>query len=94
MKLYSIHCGYYDRDIAGGIYESHCNLFLAAKDFADAKAKAKANPLFMAKKMHVDGMQELTTIDGYDICLVESKVDALVTGMNYADSKALNAPSA
>ena len=41
MKLYMVHCGFYDADICEGLYESHVNYFVAAEDFAGARARAK-----------------------------------------------------
>lgn len=77
MKLYSIHCGFYDSEAGDGIYESHLNLYVAAESFEDAKAKAKALPLYQKKRMHVDGMQEIRTVDGYH---VELKHDRKLDG--------------
>ncbi|MAJ44628.1 MAG: hypothetical protein CMF96_07790 [Candidatus Marinimicrobia bacterium] len=69
MKLYLIHAGFYDEKISNGIYESHANYFLAAKDLSEAKTKAKKIKEFKEKKMHIDGIIEVTNVDGYDIIL-------------------------
>lgn len=71
MKLYLVHCGFYDKEIVDGIYEMHVNLFVAAESFDDAKLRAKLLPEFKAKKMHVDGLQEITAVSGYQIKLEE-----------------------
>jgi len=71
MKLFLIHCGFYDRDICEGIYESHVNFFVAAESFEDARAKAKLLPEFKTKRMHVDGLQEVVAVSGYKVSLNE-----------------------
>lgn len=72
MKLYLVHCGFYDADLCDGIYESHVNFFVVAESFEDARARAKAFPEFKARRMHVDGIQEIQAVQGYDIRLNES----------------------
>ena len=72
MKLYLIHCGFYDPNLCGGLYEGHVNFFVVANSFEDARAKAKLIPEFLAKKMHVDGLQEVVAVGGYRIELQES----------------------
>jgi hypothetical protein len=69
MKFYLIHCGFSDDDVFDGIYESHVNFFVAARDFDEARAKARLNPLFKEKKMHLDGLQEVAAVDGYRVVL-------------------------
>lgn len=69
MKLYLVHCGFYDNEICDGLYESHVNFFVAAQSFEDARARAKQLPEFQLKRMHVDGLQEIQTIDGHRIFL-------------------------
>ncbi len=71
MKLYLIHCGFYDADLCGGLYESHVNFFVAANSFEEARAKAKLIPEFAAKRMHVDGLQEITAVNGHIVQLQE-----------------------
>lgn len=72
MKLYLIHCGFYDTDLCDGIYEGHVNFFVAAEDFDRARVRAKEIPEFKAKKMHVDGVQEVAVVGGYQIKLEQS----------------------
>jgi hypothetical protein len=71
VKLYLIHCGFYDADLCGGLYESHVNFFVAANSFDDAKSKAKLIPAFASKRMHIDGIQELTAVNGHVVQLKE-----------------------
>jgi hypothetical protein len=69
MKLFSVHCGFYDPEVLDGIYESHVNLFVVAESFEEARAKAKLEPVFKGKRMHVDGIQELEAVQGFRILL-------------------------
>lgn len=71
MKLYLVHCGYYDNSVLGGVYESHVNFFVVAESFEQARAKAKLNALYQEKRMHVDGLQQLDAIDGFRLTLTE-----------------------
>jgi hypothetical protein len=71
MKLFLVHCGYYDNDVCDGIYESHVNFFVSAVDFTEARTNAKLIPDFIDKKMHVDGLQEIQAVDGFRIELVQ-----------------------
>ena len=70
MKLYLIHVGFYDTEIMDGLYEQHTNYFVVAENVIDAKKKARQNSTYKRKKMHIDGIQELNIIDGYQIKLV------------------------
>ena len=70
MKLYSIHCGYYDEEISEGIYEFHINIPIVAKDLEEAKSKVRKNINFQKKKMHIDGIQEIKMVDGFKIELI------------------------
>lgn len=72
MKLYLVHCGFYDLEICDGLYESHVNFFVVAESFDDARAKAKLIPEFRAKKMHIDGLQEIVAVGGHRIQLEEA----------------------
>ncbi len=67
MNLYLIHCGYYDEEISGGIYEFHVNIPVVAETLDDAKKRVRLEPLFARKKMHIDGIQEVKTVAGYRI---------------------------
>ena len=72
MKLYLMHCGFYDMDICDGLYEGHVNFFVVAESPGDARTKAKSIPDFRTKKMHVDGLQEIVVVDGYRVSLEEA----------------------
>lgn len=74
MKLYLVHCGFYDSELCEGLYESHVNFFVAAASFEDARLKAKQIPAFKSKRMHVDGLQEICGVAGYRITLQEDAV--------------------
>lgn len=80
MKLYLVHCGFYDSDLCDGIYESHVNFFVVADNFENARLKVKNISSFKSKKMHVDGLQEITAIDGYRISLNE---DVALNGQTF-----------
>ena len=69
MKLYLIHCGFYDSNVGDGLYESHVNFFLSAESFEDAKSKAKMIPEFQEKRMHIDGLQEVQAVNGFRVHL-------------------------
>ncbi len=69
LKLYLVHCGFYDTELFDGIYESHVNFFVVASSFEDARAKVRLEPEFLKKKMHVDGLQEIRSVNGHKIDL-------------------------
>jgi len=69
MKLYLVHCGFYDLELCEGIYESHVNLLIVASDFDDAKVRVRENTEFKKRKMHVDGLQEISIVSGFNINL-------------------------
>lgn len=71
LKLYLVHCGFYDAEILDGVYESHVNFFVVAGDFEDARTKVRLQPDFVRKKMHVDGLQEIQVVDGHRLALQE-----------------------
>ena len=74
MHLYLIHCGFYDDATSfGGVFESHTNFFLVAHSPEDARQKAKASEFFKSKRMHVDGIQQIDAVDGFQIALVPDK---------------------
>ena len=69
MNLYMMHVGFYDHSIGEGIYESHINYFIAASDPKDAKTKVLALEEFQDRNMHIDGIKELDSVNGYKIIL-------------------------
>ena len=82
MKLFLIHVGFYDPEIIKGLYEQHSNYFVVAEDIREAQKKARQNPIYKRKKMHIDGIQELNVVDGFRITLVPEKTenDAVIYG--------------
>ncbi len=75
MKLFLIHVGFYDPEIIKGLYEQHSNYFVVAEDIKEAQKKARQNPIYKRKKMHIDGIQELNVVDGFRINLIPEKND-------------------
>lgn len=69
LKLFVVHCGFYDQDVLDGVYESHVNFVVAAASFEDARARVKLEPDFQRKKMHVDGLQLIEAAQGYRVRL-------------------------
>lgn len=39
MKLFLVHCGFYDSDLCDGLYEGHVNFFVTADSFEGARAQ-------------------------------------------------------
>jgi hypothetical protein len=66
-KLYLVHCGFYDLTLCDGVYEAHANYYVVADSFEDARAQAKAMPEFKERKMHVDGLQEISAVMGHHV---------------------------
>ncbi len=75
MKLYLIHCGFYDEEISDAIYEFHINLPVVAASLEEAKSKVRQNTIFQKKKMHIDGIQEISQVDGFrlDLAAIDDK---------------------
>lgn len=71
MRLYLVHCGYYDEAVSAGIYESHTNLFVVAESAEAARHRAKSAAIFRDRKMHVDGVLQIDAVDGYRVMLEE-----------------------
>ncbi|MBI2499906.1 MAG: DUF1543 domain-containing protein [Deltaproteobacteria bacterium] len=72
MKLFLVHCGFYDQKMSDekpNIFEGHHNFYVAAKDRHEAKEKAKQKSLYIAKGMHIDGIHEIDVVDGYQVIL-------------------------
>jgi hypothetical protein len=55
------------------------NFFVAAESFEDARTRAKLLPEFQAKRMHVDGLQEVQAVGGYRLRLEQDTSIAEVT---------------
>lgn len=82
MKLFIIHVGYYDYEV--GMYELHSQFLVPAVSAADAKALVLAKEVFMRKKMHIDGIQEINQVEGYSISLHfdENKIENKIYSYN------------
>jgi len=65
MKLFLVHCGFYDPQVCNGLYEFHVNLLIVAESFEMARMKAKIEPEFIQKRMHIDGLQMIEAVKGY-----------------------------
>ncbi|RYZ58682.1 MAG: hypothetical protein EOP07_06270 [Proteobacteria bacterium] len=74
MKLYVVHCGFYDASDAAAIYENHANHYITAESFEDAKAQVKGLKQFRNKHMHIDGIQELVAVNGYRLTLTKDSM--------------------
>jgi hypothetical protein len=85
MKLFMVHCGYYDKEVADGVYESHVNFFVVAESFEEARTNAKELAEFKRKQMHVDGMQEIIAVGGHQIRVGERdpKLEGQTRLLNY-----------
>jgi hypothetical protein len=69
MKLYLVHCGFYDASLNAGTVEGHTNFWIAAPGAAEARARAKGLTEFRKRKMHVDVVQEIRAVEGYAVIL-------------------------
>lgn len=87
MKLYIAHVGFYDNEL--GIYELHTNFLVAATDAKAAKEVVKNKDIFIQRKMHIDGIQEITNVDGYHIKLEKSDHQETNATLGYDAVKAL-----
>jgi len=89
MKLFMVHVGYYDKSIGEGLYETHLNYFVAAEDAKDAKNKAHQLSEFQERSMHIDGMKEISSVDGYKITLEKDTGSEPGEVISYDESKDL-----
>ena len=89
MKLFMVHLGFYDDDLGEGIYESHINHFIGATSAQSAKKKISALPEFKQRKMHIDGIKELSHVEGYKITLEKTDQFNKSKVYSYNDSKKL-----
>ena len=71
MKLFQVHTGFYDPNISDGFYEGHTNIFVCAKDEEDARKIVKEKQEYKMLKMHIDGIQEISVVDGYKVELAK-----------------------
>ena len=89
MKLFMVHVGYYDQSIGEGLYETHLNYFVAAEDAKDAKNKAHQLSEFQERSMHIDGMKEISSVDGYKVTLEKDAKSESGQVISYDDTKNL-----
>ena len=81
MKLFLVHAGFYDKNVSDGFYESHTNYFIVAED---VKKKAKEIHEYKKKKMHIDGIREIDSVDGYKVVLERNEKRVQDSGNNYS----------
>ena len=89
MKLYMVHVGFYDAEVGEGIYESHINFFVAASNAKSAKKKTFNLEQFKNKKMHIDGIKEISDVEGYKVILEKSSYKNKSKVYSYNESKKL-----
>ncbi len=89
MKLFMVHVGYYDKSIGEGLYETHLNYFVAAEDAKDAKNKTHQLSEFQERSMHIDGMKEISSVDGYKVSLEKDAGSNSGEAISYDDIKNL-----
>jgi len=89
VKLFMVHVGYYDKSIGEGLYETHLNYFVAAEDAKDAKNKAHQLSEFQERSMHIDGMKEISSVDGYKVTLEKDAEPKSGQVISYDDTKNL-----
>jgi hypothetical protein len=69
MKLFLVHCGFYDSSLNAGSVEGHTNFWIAAASAAEARLRTKALSEFRKRKMHVDVVQEIRAVEGNEVIL-------------------------
>ena len=65
------------------------NFFIAAENPKKAKEKVLELKEFQDKRMHIDGIKELSYVDGYKVSLSEEKNPQKQEILSYDDSKGL-----
>lgn len=89
MILFMVHVGFYDTSVGEGIYESHINYFVVARDPKEAKEKTLNLVEFKNKKMHIDGIKEISSVDGYKVILEKDSYEEKGKVFSYDQSKEL-----
>jgi len=84
-----VHVGFYDVEVGEGIYESHMNFFVAASNAKSAKKKTFNLEQFKNKKMHIDGIKEISDVEGYKVILEKSSYKNKSKVYSYNESKKL-----
>ena len=87
MKLYIAHVGFYDEEI--GIYELHGNLLIAATDIKSARDIIKCKEVYVKRQMHIDGIEEIINVEGYEVKLEKSQHEYKNKTFSHEDLKAL-----
>lgn len=87
MKLYIVHVGYYDYEI--GMYELHSQFLIPAENAKIAKNIVINKSIFKEKKMHIDGIQEINNVEGYQINLEKTDFRTENRILSYAEIKEL-----
>ena len=88
MKLYLIHLGYYDKN-SDGFYEQHTNILIVSENVRNAKNKIKNHNDFLERKMHIDGIKEISSVQGYEVNLIKSENTQDGEVIGYDESKEL-----
>jgi hypothetical protein len=65
------------------------NYFVAALNPKDAKLKTQSFVEFQEKSMHIDGIKEISFVDGYEVVLKESSEVHDGEIIQYDDAKEL-----
>ena len=76
--------------VSNGLNVGCYNYFVVAKNLKDSIKKARQNSAFKKNKMHIDGIQELNAVDGYQIKLVKDNLINDMVIYNYDAIKKIN----
>ena len=71
------------------LYETHLNYFIAAENVKEAKTKAHFLEEFQAKSMHIDGIKEISNVQGYEVILKEGSKSEQGKVISYDEAKEL-----
>lgn len=75
MKLYLVHCGFYNETWGRGIFENHTNFFVVAENPVAARTQVKNSAEAKNHRMHIDGVIEIQQVDGYRVTLEKTTSD-------------------
>jgi len=84
-----VHVGFYDPSIGEGLYEVHMNFFTVAENPKKAKDNILLIKEFKDKNMHIDGIKELSYVDGYKVSLEKGENSNKQKILGYDESKKL-----
>ena len=90
MKLFTVHVGFYDRSVGEGLYKTCSNYFTAAENANEAKTKAHSLKEFQANSMHIDGIKEISNVQGFEVILKEGSESEQVKVTSYDEAKELS----